>query len=194
MAMARKYEFKPDKPNASFLSKLYLTKRQRLSLLKWGLYALVLLILSVLQDVVLCRYRLFGATTELVPCAIFLICILQGLESGSVFALVAGLFYLFSGTAPGPYAMVFITFLAVGVTYLRQSFLQTGFATAMLCTGSAMLVYEMAVFVTGLFLQLTLPGRFVGFLLTAGLSLLAAPVLYPICLAIGRIGGETWKE
>lgn len=192
--MARKYEFKPDKPNTSFLSKLYLTKRQRLSLLKWGLYALVLLVLSALQDVVLCRFRLFGATTDLVPCAIFLICTIQGLERGSVFALVAALFYLFSGTAPGPYAMVFITFLAVGVTWLRQSFLQAGFAAAMFCTGAAMLVYEMAVFATGLFLQLTLPVRFLGFLLTAGLSLLAAPVLYPICLTIGRIGGESWKE
>lgn len=192
--MARKYEFKPDKPRSGILSKLYLTKRQRLSLLKWGLYALVLLVLSVLQDVVLCRYRLFGATTELVPCAIFLICILQGLESGSVFALVAALMYLFSGTAPGAYAMVFITFLAVGVTFLRQSYLQTGFAAAMLCTGSAMVIYEIAVFVTGLFLQLTLPGRLVGFLLTAALSLVAVPALYPICLAIGRIGGETWKE
>lgn len=192
--MARKYEFKPDKSGPSLLSRLYLTKRQRLCLLKWGLYALVLLVLSVLQDVVLCRYRLFSATTELIPCAIFLICLLEGLESGSVFALVASVLYLFSGTAPGAYAMVFITFLSVGVTYLRQSYLQTNFATAMLCTCLAMLVYEMAVFVTGLFLQLTLPGRYVGFLLTAGLSLLAAPVLYPICLAIGRIGGETWKE
>lgn len=192
--MARKYEFKPDKQDSGLLNQLYLTKKQRLSALKWGLYALVLLVLSVLQDVVLSRYRLNGATTELVPCAIFLISILQGLERGSVFALVASLMYLFSGSAPGAYAMVFITFLAVGASFLRQGYLQKGFGAALICTGGAMVLYELAVFCIGLFLQLTRTDRIVGFLLTAGLSLIAVPVLYPIFLAIGKIGGETWKE
>jgi len=192
--MARKYEFKPDKPRSGWISKLYLTRKQRLSMLKWGLYGLALLVLSVLQDVLLCRFRVYGATTELVPCGIFLICVLQGLESGSVFALVASLLYLFSGSAPGPYAMVFITFLAVGVTFLRQSYLQSGFSAALLCTAGAMLVYEMLVFLIVLFLQQTRPDRVVGFLLTAGMTLVSVPVLYPIFLAIGKIGGETWKE
>ena len=192
--MARKYEFKPDKPRSGWISKLYLTRKQRLSMLKWGLYGLALLVLSVLQDVLLCRFRVYGTTTELVPCGIFLICVLQGLESGSVFALVASLLYLFSGSAPGPYAMVFITFLAVGVTFLRQSYLQSGFSAALLCTAGAMLVYEMLVFLIVLFLQQTRPDRVVGFLLTAGMTLVSVPVLYPIFLAIGKIGGETWKE
>ena len=44
--MARKkYEFQPDKQGAGFFSKLYLTRKQRLSLLRWCLYALVLLVL-----------------------------------------------------------------------------------------------------------------------------------------------------
>ena len=89
--MAKKSEFKPDKPRSSWLSKLYVTPKQRRAIAKWVLYSLIVLVLSLLQDVVLCRYRLFGATTELIPCAIFLICVVQGLESGSVFALVASL-------------------------------------------------------------------------------------------------------
>ena len=74
--MGKKYEFQPDKPRSTWLSKLYLTRLQRLALLKWVLYALMVLVLSVVQDVVLCRFRLFGATTELVPCGIFLLCLL----------------------------------------------------------------------------------------------------------------------
>ena len=70
--MAKKYEFKPDKPNAGLLSKLYLTQKQRKSLLKWTIYGLLLVFLSVLQDVLLCRISIFGATTELVPCGICL--------------------------------------------------------------------------------------------------------------------------
>lgn len=192
--MARKNEFKSDKPHSGFWGKLYLTQKQRKEILKWSLYGALLLALSLLQDVVLCRLDLFGATTELVPVGIFLICILEGAESGSIFALVSSLLYLFSGTAAGPYSMVLITVLAVGVTIFRQAYLQKGLAAAVLCAGVAMLAYELLQFVMGLFLGLTIPTRIVGFLITAGLSIIALPVLYPIALSIGTIGGETWKE
>lgn len=192
--MAKKYEFKPDKPVSGFFSKLHLTAKQRRSLLKWFLYALVLVVLSVLQDVLLSRMDIFGATTELVPCGIFLICLLEGLESGSLFALLAGCLYLFSGSSAGNHVIVLITAIAVLVTYLRQSFLQKGFGAAMLCTAGAMLLYEMTLFFIGLFFGLTLWGRIGVFALTAGLSLLIAPALYPLFLAIGKIGGESWKE
>lgn len=192
--MARKNEFKSDKPHSGFWGKLYLTQKQRKEILKWSLYGAMLLVLSLLQDVVLCRLQLFGATTELVPVGIFLICILEGAESGSIFALVSSLLYLFSGTAAGPYSMVLITVLAVGVTIFRQAYLQKGLAAAILCAGVAMLAYELLQFVMGLFLGLTIPVRIVGFLITAGLSIIAIPILYPIALSIGTIGGETWKE
>ena len=187
-------EFKADKPHSGFLGKLYLTKKQRKQLLKWSLYGALLLFLSLLQDVLLCKIRLLGATTELVPVGIFLICILEGAETGSIFALVASLIYLFSGTAAGPYSMVLITALSIGVTIFRQAYLQKGVAAAALCAGTATLVYELLQFLMGLFLHLTIPSRFVGFLITAGLSMFTIPVLYPIALLIGTIGGETWKE
>ena len=97
--MAKKYEFQPDRPYATWLSKLHLTKLQQKQLLKWFFYALVLLALSVLQDVVLCRMRLWGGTTDLLPCAIFTICLLEGTQRGCVFALTASVFYLLSGSA-----------------------------------------------------------------------------------------------
>ena len=125
--MARKYEFKPDKQKTSLLSRLSLTKQQRQNLLKWTLYGLCLLALLLLQDMVLCRVKVLGATTELLPCAIFLICLLQDPEDGSVFALVASLVYLFTGSSPGMYVPILMTFLAVGAMFLRQSYLQKGF-------------------------------------------------------------------
>lgn len=192
--MAKKYEFRPDKPRRGLLQRLHLSQQQRRNLLKWGLYALALLVLSVIQDVILCRLRIYGASTDLVPCGIFLICIIEGTERGSVFTLVASLLYLFSGTAPGPYAMVFITALAVTVSAFRQAYLQKGLSAAILCTAAAMLVYELAVFAIGLFLQLTTPARAVGFLITAAMTMVAAPLLYVLMGSIGTIGGETWKE
>lgn len=192
--MAKKHEFQPDRPRATLLSHLLLTQKQQKTALKWLMYSLVLLILSVIQDVLLSQVRIFGATTELVPCAIFLICVLEGAQSGCIFALVAALLYLFSGTAPGPYSMVAITFLSIGVSVLRQAYLQTSFLAALLCTFLAMFLYLMVNFLFGLFLDLTLLARFHGFLVTAVLSVVCVPVLYPICKAIGTIGGQAWKE
>ncbi len=192
--MRLKNEFKADKPHSGFWSKLYLTQKQRRSLLKWVLYSILLLGLSVLQDVVLCRFRLFGATSELVPVGIFVITILEGAESGSLFALIASILYLFSGGASGTYTIVFITALAVGFTIFRQAYLQKGFLVALLCAGGAMYLYELLQYLMVLFLRMTLPERITGFLMTATLSVIAIPVVYPIALSIEKIGGETWKE
>ncbi len=192
--MAKRNEFKPDKPRSGLISKLFLTRQQRQKLLKWLLYGLVLLILSVVQDVLLSRVRLFGATTELVIVGIFLICMAEGVERGSVFSLIAACLYLFSGTAAGYFSIVFITALSVGVTLFRQSYLQNGFAAAMLCTAFAVMAYALAVFLIGVFLEMTTPGRIVTHLLTGLYSLVFAPVLYPVITGISTIGGEAWKE
>ena len=192
--MGRKNEFKFDKPYSNFWKKLFLTKKQRKGLLKWTLYSAFLIFISLLQDVVLCKMRILGATTELVPVGIFLICLIEGAESGSVFALVASLAYLFSGTAAGPYSMVVITVLAVLVTIFRQAFLQKGFGAALVCASTAILVYQLLQYLMGLFLGLTNPERIIGFLVTALLSTLAIPAIYPVALSIETIGGEVWKE
>ena len=194
MAMAKRPDFRPDKPSTSLLSHLILTKNQQKSLLKWVFYGAMLVLISVVQAVLLSGVRLFGATSELIPCAIFLICILEGTHSGSVFALVASLLYLFSGTAPGPYSMVAITFLSVGVCILRQAYLQESFSSAFLCTAIAMVLYVLTNFLFGLFLGLTPLSRIFGFFITAVLSLVAVPLFYPVFKAIGKFGGYAWKE
>lgn len=192
--MAKKQEFRPDKPKSSILNHLILTRQQQKTLLKWVFYTLLLILISVVQDVLLSQVRVLGATTELIPCAIFLICILEGVETGSIFTLVASLLYLFSGTAPGPYSMVAITFYAIGVCIFRQAYLQESFSSAFLCTAVAMLLYVITNFLFGLFLGLTPLSRFYGFFITAGLTLLFVPIFYPIMKAIGAFGGYQWKE
>lgn len=192
--MARRNEFRPDKPHSGFFDKLLLTRLQQRSVLRWGLYALLLVVLSVLQDVILCRIHIFGATTELVPCGIFLICVTEGLEKGSVFSLIAACIYLFSGTPAGNYVLVFIPALAICVTLFRQSYLRKGFAATMLCTAVAMLVYELAVFCIGVFFGQTTPVRIGTHFLTGVLTLVTAPLLYPVINAISIIGGDAWKE
>jgi hypothetical protein len=190
----KKYEFKPDSSGTGLLSKLYLTPKQRQSLLKWFLYGLVLLVLLVLQDVLLSKLDIYGATTDLVACAILLTCLILGAESGGVFTLVSSCLYLFSGSAPGPYSIVFLTVYGVLIAIFRQAFLRKGFGSMVLCTVVTLLVYELSVFAMVLFLGYTTGDRMGSFLMTWVLTLVAIPLLYPVLAAIDKIGGETWKE
>ena len=192
--MAKKYEFQPDKPYSNWLNKLQLTQQQRRQYLKWSLYALLLIVLSVLQDVVLCRMRFFGGTTDLVPCGIFIICVLEGSHNGCIFALVASYLYVLSGTAPGPQVMVLITAIAVVASIFRQAYLHLAFPAILLCSFLAMVIYELAVFGFCLFLGNTVPDRFFSFAVPALLSVITIPLIYPLVKAIAAIGGETWKE
>lgn len=192
--MKKERSFRPDKVGTTVLHKLYISPSQRKTILKWSLYSLVLVLISVVQDVMLSNLRLYGATTELVPCAIFLICILEGAEGGCLFTLLAAWIYLYTGTPAGPYCIVFITMLGIGMSIFRQAYLQRGFGTALLCVSLCMVFYELAVFGIGIFLGQTYGYRILGFLITALSSVLVVPVLYPVLLRIQAIGGEIWRE
>lgn len=194
MARRNKYEFLPDRSGTSIWSRLYLTKKQRLSILKWTLYSLTVLLCLLLQDVLLYRVSIFGATTDLVPCCIFLVCLLEGSENGSIFALSASAFFLFSGSSPGYHAMVIITFLSIAVAIFRQTYLRSGFSTAIICAAIAGTLYELIIFTVGSFLGTINPARLGTALITAALTALVSPILYPVILSIGKIGGEAWKE
>ena len=192
--MKKERSFRPDKVGTTILHKLYISPSQRKTILKWTLYSLVLVLLSVIQDVMLSNVRILGATTELVPCGIFLICILEGAEAGAVFTLLASWIYLYTGTPAGPYCIVFITAFGLLVSVFRQAYLQRGFGSAVLCVAICMTIYELAVFGIGLFLGQTYGYRILAFLVTALGSVLAVPVLYPVFLRIQAIGGEIWRE
>lgn len=194
MFWKRKHEFKPDRAEGGTLKKLYLTPLQRKRLLKWGLIALVLVILSLLQDVVLSRVDIYGATFALVPCGILLCAMFFDPETTAVFSLVSSSLYYFSGTAPGTYAIALLTIIGTLLCIFRRSYLQRCFSALYLCAGGGMILYELLTFAMGCFLGSALPSRFGVFMLTAGLSLLVMPLLYPIFSAISNIGGETWKE
>lgn len=193
--MARKkYQFRPDPTDSGIWNKLYITPKQRRSIAKWGLYSLVCLTLLILQETFLWRARLFGGFFDLTPCAIFMICVLEGVEAGSLFAFCASMAYVFSGSAPDILCIGIITVWAAAVTLFREHFLRRGFSATLICTGVAMVGYELSVALVGVFFGLTYPGRIGIFALSAGLTLVLVPMLYQLMKLIGKIGGETWKE
>ena len=193
--MARKkIEFRPDPTGHDWAGKLLLTPLQRRALLKWLLYSAVCVAGLVLQDSMLARLRLFGGCFDVTPALIVLICVLEGSENGSLFALLASMVYVFSGTGQGHYCIAMLTLAAVLATAFRQSYLRRGAGSDLICVGGAMVLYEMAVFTAGVVQGLTYRGRWGVFLMTAIISTLAAGAVYALLKYIGTIGGNAWKE
>ena len=193
--MARKkIEFRPDPTGHDWAAKLRLTPLQQKALLKWVLYSLVCLAGLVLQDSMLARLRLFGGCFDVTPALIVLICVLEGSENGSLFALLASMVYVFSGTGQGHYCIAMLTLAAVLATAFRQSYLRRGAGSDLICVGGAMVLYEMAVFTAGVVQGLTYRARWGVFLMTAIVSTLTAGAVYALLKYIGTIGGNAWKE
>lgn len=192
--LRRQYEFRPDTPKVTMPRLFHLTNLQRQSLLKWTLYALVCLFCLVVQDTIMARFHFFGGTTDLAVCAILLITVIEGIDSGSIFVLIASLLYFFSGSAPGAFAVAMLTVFGIAAAMFRQAFWHRNERSILLCTGIALMSYELSVFAAGLFLELTHFGRVGAFLVTGLISCVVLLPLYPLIDRIGRIGGTEWKE
>lgn len=194
MLFKRKHEFKPDKTEASLLSQLHLTKKQRRSFLKWLLVTLFLVLVSVVQDVIFSQVYILGGRLDLVPALLLLACVAQDPEIGSIFLLTGSVFYWCSGSAPGAYIIAVLTLLGVFFGIVRHCYLHQGFGSTWLCAGAAMVLYEGALFAIGVFLGYTDLNRALGFLVCAGLSVAVMPLFYPVVKAICNNGGTTWNE
>ena len=192
--LRKKYEFRPDRMESSTLSKLYLTKKQRYSLLKWFLYAVLLVLLSLIQDVIMSRVHFRDATTELMACGILLICIHNDADSGCRFALLGSLFYYLSGTAPGPQIILLLTVIGCLLNIFRSSYLRRGAISTLLCTAAALAVYKLIIFALAVFLGNSTTERLPVFVMSYLLCAAALLPLYPFVVSIGKIGGEAWKD
>ena len=196
MAQKRRptYEFKPDRVKNALSKRFHMTLLQKRQWLQWSLYGILCLFLLVVQDVIMSRIHIQGATTDLLPAAILLICVISDAYNGSLFTIIASTLYVFTGSAPGPYVIAYLTVLGVAAAVLRQSFWCRDFRSNILCAGLALLGYELAIYGTGVFLGLTYWGRIGVFLLTWLLSFLVMLALYPLVIKIQKIGGEAWRE
>ena len=188
------YEFKPDRQATGFLKRLYLTRLQRLQLLKWGTLAALCIAMLTFQDVIMSQFRFHGATTDLAVCAIFLIGLYEGTENGSLFALIASLVYLFSGSSPGAQCVALISCTTVALNLFRQIYWRRSGGSILLCTCTGIVIYEMLNFLFGIFVGNTIWDRAGVFALVAAMTCAAAFPLYPLVKLISKFGGDTWKE
>ena len=192
--LSKQSEFKPDPRQNSLSGLFHVTQLQKQRMLKWMLYVLTGILLLTIQDVIMSRVSIFGATTDLPVVYILLITVIEGVDVGSLFVLFASTIYYFSGSAPGPYCIGLLCAVGIIATLLRQAYLRRTKASIVICAGIALTIYEMGLFVVGIGLGLTRWDRVFSFLITAGYSFGVMILLYPLINRIGLIGGTTWKE
>ena len=192
--LSKQSEFKPDPRQNSLSGLFHVTQLQKQRMLKWTLYVLTGILLLTIQDVIMSRVSIFGATTDLPVVYILLITVIEGVDVGSLFVLFASTIYYFSGSAPGPYCIGLLCAVGIIATLLRQAYLRRTKASIVICAGIALTIYEMGLFVVGIGLGLTRWDRVFSFLITAGYSFGVMILLYPLINKIGLIGGTTWKE
>ena len=188
------YEFKPDPKGTNYLKRLYMTRLQRLTILKWATFAMTGILLLVIQDVIMSQVRFSGATTDLPVAFILLVGIYEGLENGSVFTLAASLFYWFSGSAPTPICVAALCILVILIGLFRQLYWHRSFGSIAMCVSIAIMLYEMILFVIGLMSGLTILPRASVFALTGGITCITMLPMYPLVRLISKIGGVLWKE
>ena len=187
-------DFKPDAKVSTWAKTSRLTRQQQLRLLKWALYTGVIILALVAQDVVMSQFSILGGTTNLPVAVILLITIIEGTEVGSLFVLIASTVYYFSGSAPGAYSIGLMCGLGILAVMFRQLYWHRSKGSVLLCTGIAMMGYELGLFGVGLFEELTLWSHLDGFVLTGIYSCVTLLAFYPLIYKIGLIGGNTWKE
>ena len=187
-------EFRPDSLETSFLEKLYMTKLQRLHFLKWLSLIGLCILLLVIQDVIMSKVSIFGTTTDLMACVILLITVMEGIDVGSIFVVIASVLYHFSGFAPGPFCVGLMSIFGILATMFRQAYWHRNQNSIILCAGLALMLYEVGVYVVGVLIGLTNWYRIADFLITGVLSWAIMIPLYPLIDRIGQIGGSTWRE
>ena len=73
------------------LEKFYITPGQWKHILRWTLYALLLLTAMIVQTVLLGKDGIFGQTADIVAVVILTVAMVEGPERGGMFALLSSI-------------------------------------------------------------------------------------------------------
>ena len=160
------------------------------TILKWVLYAALFLAVMLVQTMLLGRTRFFGVKLNLMPIVITCVAIWTGHEAGGLFGLLTALVWSWTGADDASLAIVSYTLFGVLAGWLCDAVFPRRFLPSMALCLAAVLLHELAAFLLKYYLTGAAPARILWVPITAGLSVLAAPVLYLLAKAIGKAGGN----
>ncbi len=177
------------------LQKLRITRQQWRIIFKWALYALAFIATVVIQGVILNRHGLLGVKVNLIPYFVGCVCIIEGADAGSVFALIVSLAWALSGGDLGFVSILVLTLGGMALGIAMDNLLRDHIGTCIACCFVLCLVHESAIFLLRLFLH-TVTARQYFRILVPGvlLGILSCPAFYYLFRLIHRVGGgRTWN-
>lgn len=160
------------------------------SALMWGLYAVLFLVVLLLQTLVFGRARFFGVKLNLIPVVIVCVCLRVGHEAGGLFGLITGFCWFLTGADDGSLAIVTFTACGILVSWLCANLFPRRFGSAVIMCLGALLIHEGALYLLKYYLEEASGALALWVPITAGLSTLACPILYLPAKAIGKVGGN----
>lgn len=171
------------------LDKLYITPKQWLHILRWCLYAFLLLLAMMLQTVVFGNRSLFGAHPNFVPVVIVCVCLREGPERGGLFALIGSLIWCLSGIDYGTVSLAVLTVLPVLCAVLTRTLVANRYFFSLLVCLATIFVEQSFIFFLRSFFGDLDSSRFVTDLLPCVLiSSLSHPLVYLAAKRIEKIG------
>lgn len=159
------------------------------SILMWALYAVLFLFTMLLQTVVFGHLRVWGVKLNLLPVAVVCIAMRAGHEGGGLFGLLAALVWQFTGADDGSLALISFTLCGILAGWLCDAVCARRLAVALALSLAALVLHEGAAFLMKFYLESADISLIRWVPLTALLSVLACPVLYPLAKTIGKVGG-----
>lgn len=116
------------------------------NVLMWALYALLFLLVMVVQTVVFGRARFWDTKLCLIPVAVVCVAMYTGAESGGVFGLAAGTFWCLSGADGGGMLIVLCTLCAVCAGYLCERVFNRNLVSALMMSLMALTACQLTLF------------------------------------------------
>lgn len=158
--------------------------------LMWVLYAVLFLFVLLVQTMVFGRTRFFGVKLNLIPVVIVCVSLWAGHEASGLFGLAAGFLWFLTGADDGSLSIVTFTVCGILASWLCANVFPRRFGSALILCLGALLLHEGVFFLLKYYLEEAAFSMALWVPVTAGLSVLSCPVIYPLAKAIGKAGGR----
>ena len=159
--------------------------------IRWVLYALMVMLAFLAQSVVFGSNVFFSFKLDLVAVAAISAALFVGAEKGSLFCLIVGVFYCFTGADMGPVTLVALTVCGALAGGACQAYFKKHLIPCALFSALALVLCDGSIFLLKLYFRQTqLPVLTETVLPGFAFSLLSVLLFFPISWLIARIGGD----
>lgn len=160
--------------------------------IRWVLYALMMIVAFLLQSVVFGGDTFFRYKLDLVAVAAICAAIFLGAERGSLFCLIVGVFYCFTGADMGPVSLVALSFCGAVAGGACARFFKQHIVPCALFAALALALSDGMIFLLKLYFRQTQLPVFAETVLPGlAISLLSVVLFFPVSWGIAKIGGDS---